>query len=123
MYQSIAEAFSLLWETHAQAATLVVEIASTGNAIWLHAVRGSAGELLWFDEDKNGRHPEATAAGGSPELHYSTLIRDRVEEHLLTAFRGAERDAFAAAADADYQGLLRRDSRMLMIVAAGELRA
>ncbi|RSM61762.1 hypothetical protein DMB66_23980 [Actinoplanes sp. ATCC 53533] len=123
MYQPIADAFSLLRETHPQAATLVVEVAAKGDAIWLHAVRGSTGELLWFDEDNYGRHPDATATGGSPELDYSTTVRDTVEDHLLAAYQGAARDAFAAAADGDYQGLLRREGRALMIISAGELRA
>ena len=113
MTTAISEAFRLLRDNHPAAATLVVE--AVPQAFWLHAVRGADGELLWFDEDNYGNHPDAAALGGSPELDYDRGVIAHVETLLLAA---AE-DVFIAADERDYQGLWRPDGRTLFTVKAG----
>lgn len=112
MTTAISEAFRLLRTTHPAAATLVVEV--TPQALRLHAVRGADRELLWFDEDNYGHHPDAAALGGSPELDYDRDVIGHVETLLMTAGQ----DAFITADDNDYQGLWRPDGRSLFTVKA-----
>jgi hypothetical protein len=113
MTESIAEAFRLLRTMHPTTTRVVVE--DTTGTLWLYAVRGPADELLWFDADNYGNHPDAIALAGSPELDYAPDVIGQVVDLLLDAYP----DAFSTARSSDCEGLRRREGRTLLTVNVG----
>ncbi|BCY11005.1 hypothetical protein [Actinoplanes sp. L3-i22] len=113
MNNPIAEAFRLLRTMHPTATRIVVE--DTEETIWLWAVRGPADELLWFDQDNYGHHPDADALCGSPELDYAPEVISEVVNLLL---RGPYPNAFDEAFTTDYLRLRYPEDRTLLSLRA-----
>ncbi|WP_436528278.1 hypothetical protein [Actinoplanes sp. HUAS TT8] len=114
MNEPITDAFRLLRTMHPTATRVVVE--DVTDTLWLYAVRGPVNELLWFDADNYGRHPDADALFGSPELDYAPEVIGQVVDLLLRAYP----DAFSPASPGDYERPQRREGHTLLTVSASD---